>query len=72
MTFPTHVIFRYHLPLKGRQTWQNVTSKKRLQRIQNVQEGKRHQKKSHLAAFWVEFPNSRILNETSCWEVEKK
>jgi hypothetical protein len=31
--------------LTGRQTWQNVNSKRRLQRIQNVQEGKRHQKK---------------------------
>jgi hypothetical protein len=26
--------------LSGRQTWQNVNSKRRLQRIQNVQEGK--------------------------------
>jgi hypothetical protein len=31
--------------LTGRQTWQNVNSKRRLQRIQNVQEGKRHNKK---------------------------
>ncbi len=31
--------------LTGRQTWQNVNSKRRLQRIQNVQEGKRHQQK---------------------------
>jgi hypothetical protein len=31
--------------LTGRQTWQNVNSKRRLQRIQNVQAGKRHQKK---------------------------
>jgi hypothetical protein len=31
--------------LTGRQTWQNVNSKRRLQRIQNAQEGKRHQKK---------------------------
>jgi hypothetical protein len=31
--------------LTGSQTWQNVNSKRRLQRIQNVQEGKRHQKK---------------------------
>jgi hypothetical protein len=37
--------------LTGRQTWQNVNSKRRLQRIQNAQEGKRHQKKMHLAAF---------------------
>jgi hypothetical protein len=35
----------------SRQTWQNVKSKRRLQRIQNVQEGKRHKKKRHLAAF---------------------
>jgi len=31
--------------LTGRQTWQNVSSKRRLQRIQNVQEGKIHKKK---------------------------
>jgi hypothetical protein len=39
--------------LTSRQTWQNVNSKRRLQRIQNVQEGKRHQKeeKEDLAAF---------------------
>jgi hypothetical protein len=37
--------------LTSRQTWQNVSSKRRLQRIQNVQEGKRHQKKRHVAAF---------------------
>jgi hypothetical protein len=36
--------------LIGRQIWQNVNSKRKLQRIQNVQEGKRHQKKRHLAA----------------------
>jgi hypothetical protein len=36
----------------SRQTWQNVQSKIRLQIIQNVQEGKRHQKKTHLAAFF--------------------
>jgi hypothetical protein len=36
--------------LPSRQTWQNVKSKRRLQRIQNVHEGKRH-KKRHLAAF---------------------
>jgi hypothetical protein len=35
----------------GRQTWQNVNSKRRLLRIQNVQEGKRHQKKRHVADF---------------------
>jgi hypothetical protein len=37
--------------LTGRQTWQNVNSKRRLQRIKNVQEGERHHKKRHLAAF---------------------
>jgi hypothetical protein len=29
----------------SRQTWQNVNSKRRLKIIQNVQQGKRHQKK---------------------------
>jgi hypothetical protein len=42
--------------LTGRQLWQNVNRKRRLQRIQNVQEGKRHQKKINLAAF-VFFPS---------------
>jgi hypothetical protein len=28
----------------GRRTWQNVNSKRRLQRIQNLQDGKRHYK----------------------------
>jgi len=37
--------------LTSRQTWQNVNSQRILQRIQNVQEEKRHQKKRHLAAF---------------------
>jgi hypothetical protein len=37
--------------LTGRQTWQNVNNKRRLQRILNAQEGKRHQKKRHIAAF---------------------
>jgi hypothetical protein len=35
--------------LTGRQTWKNVYSKRRLQRIENVQEGKRHHKKIHPA-----------------------
>jgi hypothetical protein len=39
------------ISLTSRQTWHNVNSKNRLQRIPNVQEGKRHQKKRHLAAF---------------------
>jgi hypothetical protein len=37
--------------ITSRQTWQNLNSKRRLQRIQNVQEGKRQKKKRHLAAF---------------------
>jgi hypothetical protein len=37
--------------LTSRQTWQNVNSKRRLQKIPNVREGKRHQKKRHLASF---------------------
>jgi hypothetical protein len=51
----------------SRQTWQNVNTKRRLQRIQNVQEGKRHQKKRHLAAFvfvpyvfWGKFPTAEF------------
>jgi hypothetical protein len=63
--------------LAGRQTWQNVNSKRRLQRIENVQEGKRH-----LAAFVFvpsvcgeKFPpaefKKKISAETSCWEVER-
>jgi hypothetical protein len=31
--------------LTGKQIWQNLNSKRRLQRVQNLQEGKRHQKK---------------------------
>jgi hypothetical protein len=45
-----------------------------LQRIQYVQEGKRHQKKRHLAAF-VFVPSvfgGEIWAEISCWEVERK
>jgi hypothetical protein len=38
--------------LTGRQTWQNVNIKRRLQRIQNVQEGKRHQKKETSSCFF--------------------
>jgi hypothetical protein len=37
--------------LTGRQTWPNVNRKRRLQRIQNVQERKDIRKKRHLAAF---------------------
>jgi hypothetical protein len=39
--------------LTDRQTWQNVNSKRRLQRIQNVQEGKTIRKKRLLAAFVI-------------------
>jgi hypothetical protein len=67
--------------LTGRQTWQNVNSKRRLQRIQNSQEGKRHQKKETsgcLSFFFlflgevsdIEF--SMISAENSCWEIERK
>jgi hypothetical protein len=42
--------------LTSRKTWQYVNSKRRLQRIQKVQKGKRHQKKRHPAAF-VFFPS---------------
>jgi hypothetical protein len=37
--------------LTSRQIWHSVNSKRRLQRIKNLQEGKRHQKKRHLDAF---------------------
>jgi FKBP-type peptidyl-prolyl cis-trans isomerase (trigger factor) len=37
--------------LTSRQIWQKVSSKRRLQRIKNVQEGKRPHKKDNLAAF---------------------
>jgi hypothetical protein len=53
-----------------------------MQRIQNVQTGKEHQKKRHLAAFVFvpfvygeEFPTAEFgmtLAETSYWEVERK
>ncbi len=55
--------------LTSRQTWQNVNSKRRLQRIQNVQEGKRHKKKSSTSfclcsfCFWGEVSSSWILND---------
>jgi hypothetical protein len=58
--------------LKGRQIWQNVNSRRKLQRIQNVQEGKRHQKKETSSCyclcslcFWGEVSNSRILTVIS-------
>jgi hypothetical protein len=37
--------------LTSRQIWQNVSSKRRLQGIKNLQEGKDIIKKRHLAAF---------------------
>ncbi len=72
LDFPAIPVSISAVSLTGRQTWQNVTNKRRLQRIQNVQEGKRHQKKRHLAAFvfvpsifWGEVFNSLILNDIS-------
>ncbi len=56
--------------LTGRQTWQNVISKGRLQRIQIVQEGKRHQRRESSTCFclcsfcfWKEVSSSWILND---------
>jgi hypothetical protein len=53
-----------------RQTCQNVNSKRKLQRIQNVQEEKRHQKKETSSCFclcsfcfWKEVSNSLIWND---------
>jgi hypothetical protein len=67
------------VPLTSRQTWQNLNSKRRLQKNPNVQEGKRHQKKGHLAAFvfvpsvFGEQLNFEMISaETSCWEIERK
>jgi hypothetical protein len=37
--------------LTGRQTWQNVNSKRRCKELKNVQEGKRHQKKEPPSCF---------------------
>ncbi len=66
--------------LTSRQTWQNVNSKRRLQRIQNVQEGKRHPKKETSSCLFLlflreTFPTAEfwmISAETSCWEIERK
>ncbi len=56
--------------LTSRQTWQNVNSKRRFQRIQNVHEGKRHQKQETSSCFclcsfcfWGEVSNSWNLND---------
>ena len=38
-------------PLTGRQTWQNVNSKRRLQKFKMYMKGKGIRKKRHLAAF---------------------
>jgi hypothetical protein len=43
--------------LTSRQTWKNVNNKRRLQRIQNVQEGKRHQKKETCIAAFIFVPS---------------
>jgi hypothetical protein len=42
--------------LTGRQSWQNLISKRSLQRIQNAQEGKGHQKKETSIAAFVFVP----------------
>jgi hypothetical protein len=51
--------------LTSRQTWQNLNRKRRLQRIQNEQEGKKHQKQEISSyfclcsfCFWGEVSNS--------------
>jgi hypothetical protein len=72
----------FPVSLTSRQTWQNVNCKRILQRMQNVQQGKRHQKKIHLAAlslfllFYGRTFQTTILKvilaETSCWEIERK
>jgi hypothetical protein len=72
----------YAVSLTSRQTWQNVNSKRRLQRMQNVRKGKNIRKKRHLAAFVFvpsvfgeKFPTAEfrmISAETSCWEIERK
>jgi hypothetical protein len=41
----------FAVSLTGKQTLQDVNSKRRLQRIQNVKEGKRHQKKETSSCF---------------------
>jgi hypothetical protein len=55
--------------LTGRQTWKNLNSKRRLQRIQEEQERKRHQKKDTSGCFCLcsfcfggEVSDSGILN----------
>jgi hypothetical protein len=53
--------------LTRKQTWQNVNSERRLQRTQNVQKGKRHQKKETFC-FWGEFCRNFLLGNT----VERK
>jgi hypothetical protein len=57
--------------LTSRQTWQTVNSKRRLQRIQNVQEGKRHHAEKETSSciclysfwFWGVVSDSWILND---------
>jgi hypothetical protein len=68
--------------LTSRQTWQNLKQEKVLQKIQNVQEGKRHKKMRSLAAFVFvpfvfgeKFPTAEfgmISSKTDCWDIERK
>jgi hypothetical protein len=58
--------------LTSRQTWQNLNSQRKLQRIQNVQEEKRHQKKETSSCFCLcsfcflgKVSKSGILNDIS-------
>jgi hypothetical protein len=50
--------------LTSRQIWQNVNSKRRLQRFQNLQDGKRHQKIAAfvfvLSVFGEKFPTAEF------------
>jgi hypothetical protein len=54
--FPVIPVSISAVSLTSRQTWKYVNSKRRLQRIQNEQEGKNTRKKGHLAAF-ILFPS---------------
>ncbi len=61
----------FAVSLTGRQTWQNENRKRNLQRIQNVQEGKRKTSEKEASScfclcslcFWGEVSNSWILND---------
>jgi hypothetical protein len=50
----------------SKQTWQNVNSKRRLQRIKNVQEGKRHQKKRDIKFVSFQICVVANLSASSC------